>query len=141
MSAETLSQEPLAQDTLPGPPASGGCSKPGQKRRRGAPPGNLNALKHGFYCRRFIHQKNDDLESALQEALLDETTLLRVQVRQLACFSKDGSLQDEAFQTLTAFGLCCTLLAMIMRAQRDLGMDGSPEAQALSKAIDEVFKS
>ena len=42
------------------------------KKRRGAQPGNLNALKHGFYSRSFKELENSDLEAMLAQDLESE---------------------------------------------------------------------
>jgi hypothetical protein len=42
------------------------------KRSRGAQPGNTNALKHGFYSKRFSQLELTDLETALGDGLGDE---------------------------------------------------------------------
>jgi hypothetical protein len=130
-------QEPLP---APGPAAGEGSSGPGQKRKRGGQPGNFNALKHGFYSRRFTRQELEDLENAMQEGLQDEITLLRVQIRRLADFAGEETGQKGAIQTLTAISLGCTRLARMLGAQRTLGGDGSSDAQALSEALNEVLK-
>jgi hypothetical protein len=40
-----------------------------QARRRGAPEGNFNAFKHGFYSRRFRNGELDDLVKSPPEVL------------------------------------------------------------------------
>ena len=50
-------------------------------RKRGAQPGNLNALKHGFYSRNFLDLENTDLEAMLAQDLESEIAMLRVVVR------------------------------------------------------------
>jgi hypothetical protein len=50
-------------------------------RKRGAQPGNLNALKHGFYSRSFLDLENTDLEAMLAQDLESEIAMLRVVVR------------------------------------------------------------
>ena len=52
------------------------------KRKRGAQLGNLNALQHGFYSRRFREEEIADLES-LSEGLQDEAAMLRVLIRRV----------------------------------------------------------
>jgi hypothetical protein len=136
----TLSQEPLPQEPLPAPAASAAGSGPGHKRKRGGQPGNGNALRHGFYSRRFTRQEVEDLENALREGLQDEITLLRVQIRRLADVSGEETDQKGAIQTLTAIGLGCTRLARMVRAQRALGGGASSDAMSLSEALDEVLK-
>ena len=56
-----------------------GPSKP--PRRRGAPFGNRNALKHGFYARNFDPGDTKDLDEHEFDGLTDEIILLRVYIR------------------------------------------------------------
>jgi len=47
-------------------------------KRRGGQPGNVNAVKHGFYSRRFRELEAEDLDAALQNGLGDEIDMMRV---------------------------------------------------------------
>lgn len=54
------------------------------KRKRGAPPGNKNALKHGFYSKSLTEAERLELEKARSvEGLDDEIALLRVKIQSL----------------------------------------------------------
>jgi hypothetical protein len=48
------------------------------KRQRGGQPGNLNALKHGFYSKTFKKIETEDLESMGGEGLEDEIEMMRI---------------------------------------------------------------
>ncbi len=51
-------------------------------RKRGAPEGNQNARKHGFYSRVLDESERLDLESATQvEGIDEEIALLRVKIK------------------------------------------------------------
>jgi hypothetical protein len=56
---------------------------PQPKRHPGAQPGNTNALRHGFYSRRFCRAEKDDLQRNLLNNLDDEIALLRVAIRRV----------------------------------------------------------
>ena len=59
-----------------------------EKRRRGAPKGNQNALKHGFYARVLDEAEKLDLEAAADvNGIDDEIALLRVKIK--AVLEKD----------------------------------------------------
>jgi len=47
------------------------------KRKGGGQPGNTNALKHGFYSRRFCDLELGDFESSLGDDLQSEVAMLR----------------------------------------------------------------
>jgi len=52
------------------------------KRKRGAPKGNRNALKHGFYSRALDEAEKLDLELATDvNGIDDEIALLRVKIK------------------------------------------------------------
>ena len=53
-----------------------------EKRKRGAPRGNLNALKHGFYSKAMDEAEKLDFECATGvEGIDDEIALLRVKIK------------------------------------------------------------
>lgn len=56
----------------------------GKKKRRGAPKGNLNALKHGFYSRVLDEAEKLDMEKASDVKGIDEEiALLRVKIKEV----------------------------------------------------------
>lgn len=53
-----------------------------EKKKRGAQPGNINALKHGFYSRALDDAEKMDMELASGvEGIDDEIALLRVKIK------------------------------------------------------------
>ncbi len=72
------------------------------KRKRGAPPGNQNARKHGFYSKVLDEAEQLDLEEAAGiEGLDNEIAILRVKLRQLLEHHPDRiDLQLSAASTL-----------------------------------------
>ena len=50
-------------------------------RHRGGQPGNLNALKHGFYSKTFRKIETEDLECMGGEGLEDEIEMMRIMTR------------------------------------------------------------
>ena len=53
-----------------------------EKKRRGAPKGNTNALKHGFYSKVLDEAEKLDFESAADvDGIDDEIALLRVKIK------------------------------------------------------------
>ena len=53
-------------------------------RKRGAQPGNTNALKHGFYTKNFSLAERRGLEATQEIVLADEIALLRVLIRRFS---------------------------------------------------------
>lgn len=55
-----------------------------EKKRRGAPKGNLNALKDGFYARVLDEAEKLDMETASDvDGIDDEIALLRVKIKSI----------------------------------------------------------
>ncbi len=77
---------------------------PKPKRRRGAPDGNTNALKHGFYSRRFKKSELVDLDGHEFTGLQDEIVMLRVIIRRMVEMSKDAG--DFAQNIILLRGIC-----------------------------------
>jgi len=110
-----------------------------RKRTRGAQPGNTNALKHGFYSRRFNPLEVDDLDAALHEGVEDEIALLRVTIRRVFDLaSEEGEDTETWFKALSTLGLASTRLAGLVRTQKIIQGDSSSVASALSQALGEV---
>ena len=59
------------------------------KRKRGAPLGNTNALRHGFYSRFFTRTENSGLDSDIKGEFVDEINLARVNAMRIAEMLKD----------------------------------------------------
>jgi len=109
------------------------------KRKRGAQPGNTNALKHGFYSHHFNSLELSDLDTALSEGLTDEIALLRVIIRRVFEYadfeSQDMHTWSKALNTL---GAASTRLAGLLRTQQLIAGDSADVVSVLSQAIGEV---
>lgn len=72
------------------------------EKRRGAPKGNQNARKHGFYSQVLTDEERDDLERAVHlEGLDEEIALLRVKIKSVAEHDPENiTLLMEALATL-----------------------------------------
>ncbi|MGV8026760.1 MAG: hypothetical protein AB2L18_09405 [Anaerolineaceae bacterium] len=112
---------------------------PEDKRQRGAQPGNINALKHGFYSQRFSPLEIRDLNISLADGLEDEIALLRVTIRRVFDLAtEEGEDTETWFKALSTLGLASTRLAGLVRTQKLIKGDSSSVASALSQALGEV---
>ena len=91
------------------------------KRRKGGQPGNLNALKHGFYSRHFNSLELKDLEATLESGLDSEIDLLRVATRRLLTLTADNKDIDTGIRLLTVLGATASRLANLLRSEALLG--------------------
>lgn len=108
-------------------------------RKRGAQPGNLNALSHGFYSRAFQTGELSDLDAQLTQGLQDEITMLRVVTRRVLALANDQHDLATATAALGALGIAATRLAGLLKTQRLLGQDGSESTRAIADALSAVL--
>ena len=105
-------------------------------RRRGGQPGNLNALKHGFYSRQFQKSEIADLETAGN--LNEEIGMMRVVTRRLLELARGCQDLGEMINVLGALGMAATRVAGLMRTQKFVG--GGEFEEELSDVLDKVTK-
>ena len=107
-------------------------------RERGGQPGNLNALKHGFYSKHFLKGEILDLEEA--DDLQEEIGMMRVVTRRLLKMARTCKDTGELVNVLGALGLASTRLAGLMRTQKFLGGNKDRFDEMMDKARDAVIK-
>jgi len=111
----------------------------GPRRKRGAQPGNLNALRHGFYCRGFRKIDLDDLDQVTM-GLESEIAALRVYTRRMvqAAQEQDGELDlEEKRLILAGMGTAFIRIASLMRTHALLKAPGdSPLEATLCRALE-----
>ena len=110
------------------------------RRKPGGQPGNTNALKHGFYSRRFRKLEHDDLD-AINDDLDNEITLLRVYMRRLLdkAEEEEETIEDLK-ENLELLGLTSTRIAALLRTRALLtGNQDETAHNAIQKALSEVI--
>jgi hypothetical protein len=105
---------------------------------RGAPKGNLNALKHGFYSRLFKPAETVDLPDDFSSSLEHEITLLRVMIRRTKQLADGIDNLREATHVLDALGAAASRLSSLLRAQKSLNLGQPGLADEISLAIQQV---
>lgn len=105
---------------------------------RGAPKGNLNALKHGFYSRLFHASETDDLSPDRLTSLENEIKLLRVMIRRTMELADGIDDLREATRVLDALGSASARLSALLRVHNALNKTDSSLLDELSIAIQEV---
>ena len=106
------------------------------KNKRGAPRGNKNALKHGFYARSFTSTEQSALTENVLGQFKDEIPLLRVLIARTAqslTQEKNLSLEDEltALRTIT---LAVGRLESLTRSNQFYGSNPSEIEQEMEQA-------
>jgi hypothetical protein len=123
-------------------------------RKAGAPYGNHNALKHGFYSRHFRSGELSDLQAVNAEGLLDEIAAMRIYIRRFIESSAQGSAPGDSATApngasttlyhdmifLDAMGLAATRLAHLLKTQKLIERQYSQASGDLNQALAEVIK-
>ena len=111
--------------------------------KKGAQPTNVNALKHGFYSRKFRKLEAADLALVCGN-LTDEITLVRILIRRMNEYLHKNQKTMEAMEIIKAFTAltdATATLATLLRSQQILGSSPETElANALTQALQEISK-
>ena len=108
-----------------------------QKRKRGAQPGNSNALKHGLYARYFTQTERDDLEQ--HEVLDSEIDMLRVAIQRL--FSRTANADEKTLTaSLNALARASASLARLIEANRKMSGKENDFVQIINLAVSQINK-
>jgi len=108
-------------------------------RKRGGQPGNLNALRHGFYSKQFKADELTFLEANMVEGLENEIAMLRVVTRRLLALAETTDLQ-EMISVVGILGMTASKLAGLLRTQAKLGGEDMQITDAISQALDEILR-
>ena len=93
------------------------------KKKRGAPPGNTNALKHGYYSPRFGPPSRRHPQNIDPTGVADQIDLLRVYIFHIQELSEQiNNVRDQA-GLLNALTLAMASLIRLLRLQRILPGD------------------
>ena len=87
------------------------------RNRGGAPKGNLNALKHGFYTSRFNRDELRSLDDNVLKGINDEIAMLRLIIRRHVTYTNEIQDFDKYNQALRTLCLACTSLNRFLRTQ------------------------
>jgi hypothetical protein len=86
-------------------------------RRRGAQPGNVNAVKQGFYAKQFRRSEIKDLQDQKTVDLINEISMLRVFMRRVTEKSNPAAPLDEDLELLRTLSLAAVCLNRLVRTQ------------------------
>jgi hypothetical protein len=107
-------------------------------RRRGAPPGNLNNFKHGFYSRRLKKRDLTGVEATDVAGLVEEIALIRVYTRRLIeSFDPNADFYQHA-DLLRILCVASSAITRIIRAQYLISSAGSGLDDEIAEAIRQV---
>lgn len=120
-------------------------------RKPGAQPGNKNALRHGFYAKRFTTDEKQRLEGTETADVESEIALLRVCIDRLYeqldfdsvyLSNKDGGQSeirdDHYLKQLNTLGLMTQSLSGLTRTHYLIKGKGGDVADAIMHALEEL---
>ncbi len=112
---------------------------PSTPRKRGAQPGNTNALRHGFYSRYLRKAENEDLTLTSDTDLASEIAMLRAVTRRVLALADGITDLDQAMTLLSTLSASSHRLAGMIYKQRLIhGNADSRILDILSQAVSEV---
>jgi hypothetical protein len=103
-------------------------------RRRGAPPGNTNAFKHGYYAHVRRHRQVNTTEDLMQEI-----AFLRALVRRLYQQSRSEMTLPELLNVLRVLSLASGSLKRLLDTQQNLKITHPSYRQMLQEALDNAM--
>jgi seryl-tRNA synthetase len=110
------------------------------KRKGGAQPGNTNALKFGYFSRRFTPLELSDLEALLSANKLDSfINSFCVQFRRYQEIADGEDTKDALADTLNTTGVAMIRMASALRTNQALSKRQTDVAGMLYQVIEEVF--
>ena len=107
-------------------------------RRPGGQLGNINALKHGFYTRRFKKRDLSGVESTSIKGLAEEIALIRIFTRKLIESANPSADLYELAGVLRTICLASATITRIIKAQAFLTNDPSDFYRDVDEAIRQV---
>lgn len=108
-------------------------------RKPGAPPGNTNALKHGFYSSHLTSTELSDLDQTSLTSLTDEIQSLRaISRRILASMAHADTSPADMLDHANCLSSLYTRIASLMRTHATLSSGQTDIAQALADALGDL---
>jgi hypothetical protein len=107
-------------------------------RKRGGQPGNMNAVKHGFYWQGFKPGEGEDLELLDGAGMQQEIDMLRILMRRLFQYAAQAEDPASTATTLESLANVSTTIAGLLKSQRMIEGGQSSLSDALSQALREV---
>jgi hypothetical protein len=107
-------------------------------RHPGAPPGNHNALKHGFYTRRLKKRDLTGVEATDVSGLVEEIALIRVFTRRLVESCLPDADSYELADILRILCLASSTITRLTRTQYLLSTSNTGLDDEIAEAIRQV---
>ena len=111
---------------------------PSKSRKRGAPPGNLNALKHGYYSQQIKNAVPSDFDPERFSGLNEEIGLIRYHIRRVVEYGQNVEELETALSLLRGICMASTTLTRLIKTQSLLALHDDPISIPLRKAVEQL---
>ena len=111
---------------------------PSPKRHRGGQPGNINALKHGFYTRRFTQTQLAGVESTDYNGLMEEIAIIRLYARRLIELDNQSANISQVANILRILCLASITITRLVKTSQFLQSEGNSNASDLHQALEHL---
>ncbi len=111
---------------------------PLSNRHRGGQPGNINALKHGFYTRRFNPTDLAGVESTDSNGLLEEIAIIRLYARRLIELDDQSTNITQVANILRILCLASLTITRLVKTSQFLQVNGNTAESDLHKALEQI---
>jgi hypothetical protein len=111
---------------------------PSPKKSRGGQPGNFNALKHGFYTRRFKKTDLAGVESTDYNGLMEEIAIIRLYTRRLIELDHPSADISQVSNILRILCLASLTITRLVKTSTFLQTDGNSSASDLHRALEHL---
>jgi len=108
---------------------------PSPKRHRGGQPGNINALKHGFYTRRFSQTDLAGVESTDYNGLMEEIAIIRLYARRLIELDNPSADISQVANILRILCLASITITRLVKTSQFLQSSGNSNDSDLHMAL------
>ena len=108
------------------------------KRTRGGQPSNTNALKHGFYTRRFNNTELAGVESTDYNGLLEEIAIIRLYARRLIELDNQTADVSSVANILRILCLASLTINRLVKTSQFLQANSNTSSSDLFKAIEHL---
>jgi len=112
--------------------------KPSPKRHRGGQPGNINALKHGFYTRRFNQNDLAGVESTDYHGLMEEIAIIRLYARRLIELENQSADITQVANILRTLCLASITITRLVKTSQFLQSSGNSTDSDLHMALEHL---
>ena len=106
-----------------------------QGRKRGAPKGNNNALKHGFYARQLAPSQLSGLDQVKSTNLEDEIEVMRIFMRRVVELGSDTPDLEKAINLLRILTFASMGINRLVRTQITLASPANENLSILRQAL------